>query len=215
MSLWDFVIKGGPIMVPILIGSVIGLALILERFYVLKKSKVDTNMLMLEIEQLIRRNEIQMAIGACESKPGPVASILKTGLRIYHDKGDEKDIDLGMQQEGVAQVSKLERGLAALGVIVTIEPMLGFLGTIVGLIRAFMNWETMGANISINILAGGMYQAMITTAAGLIVAMPCYICYSWFTKRVQDFAKDMDMAHTKLLHLLNLSKKKINDGVRD
>jgi biopolymer transport protein ExbB len=214
MSLWDFVIKGGSVMVPIIIGSIVGLSLILERLYVLRKAKTDTGMLMLEIEQLIRRSEIQMAISACENKPGPVAAILKTGLRIYHDKGDEKDIDLGMQQEGVFQISKLERGLTGLGVVVTIEPMLGFLGTIVGLIKAFMNWETMGSNISINILAGGMYQAMITTAAGLIVAMPCYICYTWFTKKIQDFAKDMDMAHSKLIHLLNLSKKKVNEIIK-
>jgi biopolymer transport protein ExbB len=213
MSLWDFVVKGGIVMVPIIAGSVIGLAIILERFYTFRKSKTDTSMLLLEVEQLIRRNEINMAISVCENKSGPVPVVIKTGLRIFKDTGIEKDIDIGMQQAGIAQISKLEKGLTGLGVIVTLEPMLGFLGTIVGLIKAFMNWEQMGAKISINILAGGMYQAMITTAAGLIIAMPCYACYSWFVKRTQDFAKDMEMAHNKILYLLNLSKRKINEVV--
>lgn len=208
MSLWWFIVKGGVVMIPIILGSVIGLTLIIERFYVLWKSKTDTNMLFTEIEQLVKRDEIQMAITACENKPGPVAAIMKTGLRFYKDSGDEKDIDLAMQNEGTAQIMKLERGLTALGVIVSIEPMLGFLGTIVGLIRAFMNWEHMGASVSINALAGGIYAAMITTAAGLIIGIPFYIAYNWFVKQTQDFAKEMDMKHTKLLQILNTSKKR-------
>lgn len=212
MSLWSFILKGGPVMIPIILGSIIGLALILERLYVFWKIKTDNNLLFLGIEQLVKRGEIQMAVTACESKPGPIAAILRTGLRVYKDVGGEKEIDLAMQQEGTAQITKLEKGLAALGIVVSVEPMLGFLGTIVGLIQAFMNWERLGANVSVNVLAGGMYQAMITTATGLAIAIPYYVAYNWFIKKVQDYAKEMDMFHTKLLQILVPSKENVRES---
>lgn len=202
MNLWNFIIKGGPVMIPIIIGSVIGLALILERFYVLWKARTDVSLLFSEIEELVKRGEVQMAVTASEKKHGPVAAILRTGLKVYKDLGKERDIDLAMQREGTSQIMGLERGLTGLAVIVSIEPMMGFLGTILGLIYAFMNWERLGANVSVNVLAGGIYQAMITTAAGLAIAIPYYIVYNWFTKKVHDYTRQMDMAHTRLLQLL-------------
>lgn len=212
MNLWSFILKGGPVMIPIILGSVIGLALILERLYVFRKIKTDNNQLFLEIEQLVKRGEIQMAITACENKPGSVAGVLKTGLGIYKDLRSEREIDLAMQGEGTVRITKLEKGLAALGIIVSVEPMLGFLGTIVGLIHAFMNWERLGANVSVNVLAGGMYQAMITTATGLAIAIPYYIVYNWFIKKIQDYAKEMDIFHTKLLQLLIPSKENVRES---
>lgn len=202
MSLWWWIVKGGPVMVPIILGSIIGLALILERVYVFWKTKNDNNILFLEVEQLVKRDEIQMAIMACEGKRGPVAAIIKTGLRVYSDSGTERDIDLAMQAEGNSQIKKLERGLSGLGIVVSIEPMLGFLGTIVGLIQAFMNWEKMGANVTVNLLAGGMYSAMITTAAGLMIAIPYFIVYNGFIRKVQNYAEEMDTTQTKLLQIL-------------
>jgi biopolymer transport protein ExbB len=213
MNLWWFIIKGGPVMIPIIFGSIIGLALIIERIFVFKKTRIDNRLFMQEIEQLVKRGEIQMAITTCEVEPGPIADVVKAGLTSYSASAAEGDINFAMQSEGNAQIGRLEKGLTGLGIIVTIEPMLGFLGTIVGLIQAFMNWEKMGANISINLLAAGMYAAMITTAAGLIIAIPYYIAYNWFVKKVQDIAKEMDQAHTKLLQLLGNhknAKTKIN-----
>lgn len=202
MNLWWFIIKGGPIMVPIILGSIIGLALILERLYIFWKCREDNNILFLEVEQLVKRDEIEMAIMACERKQGPVAIVLKTGLKACRDLGTEKDIDFAMQAEGNTQIKRMERGLSGLGIVVSIEPMLGFLGTIVGLIRAFMNWEKMGANVTVNVLAGGMYAAMITTAAGLIIAIPYFVVYNSFIRKTQNYAEEMDVVHTKLLQLL-------------
>lgn len=204
-------------MVPIILGSVIGMALILERLYVFWKSRGDTNRLFPEVEELIKRDEIQMAISTCENRPGPTASVLKAGLETYKNAGTEKDIDLVMQAEGSLQIRKLERGLSGLGIVVSVEPMLGFLGTILGLIHAFMNWERLGANVTVNLLAGGMYSAMITTAAGLTVAIPYYIAYNWFIKTVQGYAEEMDTHHTKLLQVLVpllAQKAKSTDTVR-
>lgn len=213
MSLWIFILKGGVVMIPILLGSVIGLAFVIERFYVFWKMRGDSKMLFVEIEELVKRGEIQMAIDACQKSSGPMSAIIKSGLKVYKDKGKEEDIDTAMLNEGSAQIMKMEKGLSALGVIVGIEPMLGFLGTIIGLIGAFMNWERLGANINVNILAGGMYQAMITTAAGLLVAIPYYVAYSWFMNKTQMYAKEMEIVHTKLLYLLGSSKKSV--GSRD
>lgn len=209
MSLWNFILKGGPVMIPIILGSIIGLALILERLYVFRKVKTDNNQLCLEVEQLVKRGEIQMAINTCENTQGPIAAVFKTGLKIYKELGKEKDIDLAMQGEGTVQLAKLERGLAGLGIVVSVEPMLGFLGTILGLIRAFMNWERLGANVSVNALAGGMYAAMITTASGLLIAIPYFIVYNWFIKKTQDYAKEMDLMHTRLLQILMPLKEKM------
>ncbi|MDD5526683.1 MAG: MotA/TolQ/ExbB proton channel family protein, partial [Candidatus Omnitrophica bacterium] len=108
-----------------------------------------------------------------------------------------------LEQAGNNQVAKLERFLGLLASVVSIEPLLGFLGTITGLIKAFMSWEKAGANVTVNALAGGMYQAMITTAAGLMVAIPAALFYNYFVGRVRQVSNDLTNHAIQLVDLLS------------
>lgn len=107
-----------------------------------------------------------------------------------------------MEREGDEQIQYLERYLGALLIIIGVEPMLGFLGTIVGLIQAFMTWEQLGTNITVSALAAGIYQAMITTAAGLIVAIPAYILYHLIVGKIKSHAQEMSYYGNELIDIL-------------
>ena len=116
-----------------------------------------------------------------------------------------------MEREGAEQVQYLERYLGALLIIIGVEPMLGFLGTIVGLIQAFMAWEQLGSNITVSALAAGIYQAMITTAAGLSVAIPAYILYHLIVNKIKSHAQEMTYYGNELINILTKVKE---GGVR-
>jgi biopolymer transport protein ExbB len=107
-----------------------------------------------------------------------------------------------LEQVGNNQIQKLEKRLGALATITSIEPLMGFLGTITGLIRAFMSWEQAGANVTVNSLASGIYEAMITTAVGLIVAVPLFLCYNYFIGRIKVIANDLTNHAIQLSELL-------------
>jgi biopolymer transport protein ExbB len=112
-----------------------------------------------------------------------------------------------MEQTGNMQVHRLEKRLGGLASIVGIEPLMGFLGTITGLIKAFMSWEAAGANITVSVLALGIYEAMLTTAAGLIVAIPYYLCYNYFISRIKYISAEMNEYSTQLIDILAESKQ--------
>jgi biopolymer transport protein ExbB len=112
-----------------------------------------------------------------------------------------------MEREGEEQIQYLEQYLGALLIIIGVEPMLGFLGTIVGLIQAFMTWEHLGSNITVSALAAGIYQAMITTAAGLLVAIPAYILYHLIVGKIKNHAQEMTYYSNELIDILTKSKE--------
>ena len=112
-----------------------------------------------------------------------------------------------MEREGEEQIQYLEQYLGALLIIIGVEPMLGFLGTIVGLIQAFMTWEQLGSNITVSALAAGIYQAMITTAAGLLVAIPAYILYHLIVGKIKNHAQEMTYYSNELIDILAKSKE--------
>jgi biopolymer transport protein ExbB len=112
-----------------------------------------------------------------------------------------------MEQEGEERIQRLERFLGALIVIIGVEPMLGFLGTIIGLINAFMNWEQAGSNITVSALAAGIYQAMVTTAAGLIVSIPYFIVYHLILGKIKKHAQEMNYYGNRLVRVLVKAEK--------
>jgi biopolymer transport protein ExbB len=127
-------------------------------------------------------------------------------LAITERNRPREELERKMEREGEEQVERLERNLGALIVIIGVEPMLGFLGTIIGLIKAFMSWEQLGASVTVNSLAAGIYQAMITTAAGLIVAIPYFICYHLFIGRIKRHALEMSYYGNELLDVMTGSQ---------
>jgi biopolymer transport protein ExbB len=192
-------------MIPIIAGSILGLAIIIERYWVLRSVRMNTKMFVRAVIANVQKNRIQAALDLCEKKRNhPVAAIFKIAL-------EKRNLPLErlekiMEQEGTNQILRLEKRLGGLASIIGIEPLLGFLGTITGLIRAFMSWEKAGANITVNALAAGIYEAMITTAAGLMVAIPFYLCYNYFVSQVKYIAADATNQAMQLAEVLHVQK---------
>ena len=205
----SLIIKGGIIMIPIILLSIIGLALILERAWTLWKIRLDIPNFAQEIFLSLERGHFQKALERCENVRHPIADVFKLGILNHNLKREE--IESMMEREGDEQVQYLEQYLGALLIIIGVEPMLGFLGTIVGLIQAFMAWEQLGSNITVSALASGIYQAMITTAAGLSVAIPFYVIYHLIVGKVKSHAQEMTYYGNELVDLLVRPKE---GGVR-
>lgn len=205
----SLIIKGGPIMVPIIALSIIGLALILERIWTLWKIRLDIPQFAQEIFLYIERGHYQKALERCEKVKHPIADVFKLGILNRTLKRHE--IEGMMEREGDEQVQHMERYLGALIIIIGVEPMLGFLGTIVGLIQAFMTWEQLGINITVSALAAGIYQAMITTAGGLIVAIPYFVIYHLIVGKIKSHAQEMTYYGNELIDILVMPKE---GGVR-
>jgi biopolymer transport protein ExbB len=204
----DLIIKGGVVMAPIIGLSVIALAIILERAWALISIRLNVPLFAKEVFLDIQRGYFSKAAEKCGEVKHPIGKLFIQGISNRNMKRD--DLDRLMEREGERGVKKLERGLGALVVIIGIEPMLGFLGTIVGLIRAFMTWEQLGTNITVSALAAGIYQAMITTAGGLIAAIPYFICYHIFVARIKSHAGLMSYYGTQLLDVLATARKGVS-----
>lgn len=196
----SLIIKGGPIMIPIIALSVVALAIILERYWVLLKIRINFQQFAQEIFLHLERGHLQKALERCEKVRHPIGEVFKLGILNYKLRREE--LEAIMEREGDEQIQSLERYLGALLIIVGVEPMLGFLGTIIGLIKAFMAWEQLGSNITVSALAAGIYQAMITTAAGLIVAIPAFIFYHLIVGKIKSHAQEMTYYGNELVDLI-------------
>jgi len=196
-------------MVPIILGSIIALAIILERFWTLWRIRLNIQQFAQEIFLSLERGQFQKALERCGKVRHPIADVFKLGILNRTLKREE--IESMMEREGDEQVQYLERYLGALIIIIGVEPMLGFLGTIIGLIRAFMAWEQLGSNITVSALAAGIYQAMITTAAGLSVAIPAYILYHLIVNKIKSHAQELTYYGNELIDILTKVKE---GGVR-
>lgn len=204
--MFNFIIKGGPVMVPIILGSIFGLAIVLERFWVFRQMRMDTFSFVQQVFKLLKENKIANALELCsKNNQHPLPAVFKIGIE--RRALPTQRLERILEQAGNNQVVKLERFLGTLVSIISIEPLLGFLGTITGLIRAFMSWEKAGANVTVSVLAGGIYEAMITTAAGLIIAIPFYLCYHHFVGRIKIVANELTNHCIQLLEVLAESKE--------
>lgn len=201
----SLIFKGGIVMIPIILGSVIALAIVINRINYFISIKIDLDSLIDKIHSLVRNKETDRAIAECEGVKHPVAKVLKAGLENVHK--DRIGMERAMERKGTSVIAEAEKYMLLLVIIVGVEPMLGFLGTILGLIQSFMAWEKMGGSVTVDFLAAGIYQAMITTAAGLMVAIPYYVIYHVMLGRINAIAKDMNHQGEELLDLVKDKRK--------
>lgn len=202
----EIILKGRWVMIPLLTCSVLTWAVIFERLVSLKSAQIDTRGFLQKIGDLIRQNKTDDALLLTESTPGPVASILNAGLRKFEFlrslARDPQEIETGvvkaMEDQGVHVVAELERYLVVLATIGNIAPLFGFLGTVTGMISAFERIVARGG-IDPKEVAGGIAEALITTAAGLIIAVPAYLAYNAFTARVQSFVLEIEESSAQLM----------------
>jgi biopolymer transport protein ExbB len=200
--MWSYVVKGGPVMIPIILGSLVGLTIIIEKVIVLFRLRMDASEFVQEVFKDLKTGKPQKALLSCERAIAyPLAAVFKIGIE--RRSLPPERLEKILEQAGNNQIQRLEKRLGALASIIGIEPLLGFLGTITGLISAFMMWEQAGANITVNALASGIYQAMITTAAGLMVAIPFYLCYNYFISKIRYFSVELSNYCVQLVEVIN------------
>lgn len=177
-------------MFPILALSVIGLAIVLSKFWTFWRFRIQADNLWKRLSPLAQEGNLTSALRVTREHNSSLGRLFEEA--ILHRHQERGDLTRRLERAGGDVVAGLEAYMGALATIVGVEPMLGFLGTIIGLIQAFMQWETMGDQITINALAGGIYQAMITTAAGLSVAIPYYLIHNHLVSRVGALTRLME-----------------------
>ena len=210
--MWDLIIKGGPLMFLIIACSVIAFAVLIEKLWNLRRAQINTEEFMEDIAETLKRNKILDAIDKCNAMPGPVAHILKAGI-LKHDR-PRSEIREAVEDAGIHEVPRLEKNLGILATIAHITPLLGLLGTVTGMVRAFQVIEQKSVGlmpVNPGDLAGGIWEALITTVAGLAVAIPTYVAYNFLVTKVDGFVLEIEKSATDLVNILG-SKREDNEA---
>ncbi len=195
--------KGGPLMYLIIFCSVLSLAVIIERIYHLYRAKIDTEKFMDDITDTLKRNKVMETITMCERTPGPIAHILKAGI-LKHDRS-RGEIKEAIEDAALHEVPRLEKNLGVLATIAHIAPLLGLLGTVIGMVEAFRVIQEKSSSVtsvSPADLAGGIWQALLTTVGGLVVAIPTFVAYNYLVSRVDGFVLEMEKSAANLVNML-------------
>jgi biopolymer transport protein ExbB len=199
MDLKDLFIAGGPFMWPLLLALLIGIAVTVERFFTYKKLRIDVGPFLEKMGGFIRKGDVDGAEELCERTRGPVAAIMHAGL-LRHDKGLEA-VEKAVESAGGIEMAYLEKGIVVLASVSSIAPMLGFLGTVSGMIKAFGEIAA-AKNVEASLVAGGIQEALITTASGLTIAIPIQMAHNYFISRIGKFVIDMEEASIFLVDTL-------------
>ncbi|MFH1380613.1 MAG: MotA/TolQ/ExbB proton channel family protein [Candidatus Omnitrophota bacterium] len=208
--MWEIIFKGGPIMGLIILCSMLAFAVFLERMWHLRNAKIDTKKFMQDIAGKVKNNKVMEALDMCNATKGPIARILKSGIMKYDRQ--RTDIKEAIEDAGVHEVPLLERNLGVLATIAHISPLLGLLGTVVGMLKAFQIIEVKAMSmmpVNPGDLAGGIWEALITTVAGLSVAIPTYVAYNYLVSRVDNFVLDMEKSATELVNILSDQRESV------
>lgn len=207
MSFLSIFLKGGFIMWPILLCSVIAVKIIIERYLVIKKSKANIPSFLVKLRSFLKRKDLQGAINFCNQEKSSVANIVKKGLKKF-TLGNER-VKEAIENAGKQEIVKLEKGLSLLATISGAAPLLGFLGTVTGMIAAFRKIEDLHGATNPSDLAGGIWEALLTTAFGLIVGIIALTFYNTLIEAVNKLVLDMEVVSNDIIDVLEeMSKNK-------
>lgn len=200
LSLLDTVVQGGWMMVPIALLSLITLALFVERLLTLRRAESDPKAITDRIRSYVQGGDIRGALAYCEAQDKPITRILMHGLeRLGRPIAEIQD---AVQAAGKHEAFQLERRTDIIASIAGIAPMLGFLGTVTGMIRAFQEIQNLQGNVNPSVLAGGIWEALLTTAAGLIVGILAVAFYNLLLNRISRIVNDLERSATDFIDLL-------------
>ena len=207
LSFLDLALKGGWVMIPIVILSVVAIYIFSERFFAINKAaKMDINF-MNRIKDYIHEGKLESAHALCQSFNNPIARMIEKGInRIGRPLND---VAAAIENVGKLEIYKLEKGLALLATCSGGAPMLGFLGTVMGMVRAFYDMSVSGNNIDVSLLSNGIYTALITTVAGLIVGILAYFAYNILVANVEKVVFKLEAHSTEFMDLLNEPAKRM------
>ena len=201
LGLFDMAVKGGPIMIPIVLLSFIAVFIFIDRYMAIRKAGKVTPNLMDRIKKYILDGKVESAFDLCRSENSPTSRMIEKGIsRIGRPMAD---VTTAIENVGNLEVSKLEKGLPVLASVAGGAPMLGFLGTVTGMIEAFYDMANAGNNLNITLLSSGIYQAMVTTVAGLIVGITAYFAYNILVSNVEKVVFNMEAATLEFMDMLN------------
>jgi len=193
--------KGGIVMIPLLLGSVWTLAIVLERAFSLRTRKVIIPEIVTAVERIRCPEDIRVAESICETHPGTFANVMLPALR--NQDLDKEELKEFITDQGRQEVRTLERGLVGLETIAGVAPLLGLMGTVVGMIKVFNVISQQGLGQA-NVLSKGISEALITTVTGLAIGIPALIAFNFFTSRAEGLVMDMEKYTTSLLHRIRL-----------
>lgn len=201
MHLLEMATKGGWLMLVLLALSIIAIYLFGKKWWMIHQAgKIDSNF-MRDIRDYIHEGKLKSAQALCDKYDSPVARLVEKGIsRIGRPLSD---IQTAIENTGNTEVARLEKGLPILATIAGGAPMIGFLGTVTGMIRAFFNMSTAGSNIDISLLAGGIYEAMVTTVGGLVVGIIAYFAYNYLTSQISNLVFKMESVTIDFMDLLH------------
>jgi biopolymer transport protein ExbB len=195
----DFLNRGGPAMYALLILSIVSIGIVLERLYFFSKQHSDPNQLLKEIGDRVSKNDMNGAIAVCDRHRGMLPKILQFGL--YRHEKSRADISDALSISLLEQLNALESNLSIIGTVAVIAPFVGLFGTVLGIIRAFQDIALKG-NSTPAVVAAGVSEALVTTAAGLAVAVVAVIFFNYFKSRIKSFNQEMIVAANKLAEML-------------
>ncbi len=206
MNMFDMALKGGWIMIILGVLSLVCFYILFERMYVIRRAKKEDPMFMDKIKDYILSGEIKAALNYCKQTNTPSARMIEKGItRLGRPIND---VQAAIENVGNLEVSKLEKGLPIMATIAGGAPMIGFLGTVTGMVRAFWEMANAGNNIDITLLSGGIYEAMVTTVGGLIVGIIAMFAYNYLVALVDGVVNKMEAKTLAFMDLLNEPAKK-------
>jgi biopolymer transport protein ExbB len=196
----SFILNGGPMLWVILVASAVAIVVFIERALHCHRAQINSAEFLNGVRTVLKRDNVVEALSICDATPGPVARLVKTAI-LNRDFGRER-VRESLEEAGLAEVPRLEEKLNLLATIAQIAPLLGLLGTVLGMIHIFGKMEHEGLNASIQMLSGGVWEALICTAAGLGVAIPAHAGYNYLVSRVNEIVLDMEKAATEIVNIV-------------
>ncbi len=206
LTLFDLAMKGGWVMIPLILLSFVGAYIFIERFYVIRKATREDQNFMNRIKDYIHEGRIEAATALCKATSSPSARMVEKGIsRLGRPL---QDISTAIENVGKLEISKLEKGFPTLATITGAEPMLGFMGTVIGMIQSFYAMSQAGNNIEVSLLSNGIYTALITTVTGLFIGILGYFAYNTLVVRVEKVVFNLEATLTEFMDILNEPVKK-------
>ena len=201
LNLFDLAVKGGWIMIPLVLLGILAIYIFFERLLVIRKASYKDTTFMDKIKDYINEGKIDAAITLCKNTDTPYSRMIEKGIsRLGRPMND---VSVAIENVGNIEIGKLERGMSLLATIAGGGPMIGFLGTVAGMIGAFFNMANAGNNVDISLLSNGIYVAMVTTVAGLVVGIIAFFAYNYLTSKVDEVVNNMEARSVEFMDILN------------
>ncbi|MCH5318252.1 MAG: MotA/TolQ/ExbB proton channel family protein [Paramuribaculum sp.] len=201
LSVWELCVEGGFIMIPLAILSIIAIYIFFERAIVIRKAAREDSTFMNRIRDYIHEGELSSALNLCKHTDTPYSRLIAKGIsRIGRPMND---VLVAIENTGNIEIAALGKGLPWLATTAAGAPMLGFLGTVIGMVQAFYNLASAGSSANIDVLAGGIYEALVTTVAGLIVGIVALFAYNYLVARINGVMNTLESKTMEFMDLLN------------